>query len=168
LFLKSDILSLRKTELSDLDFVCGLESNEENAKFIIPWSKEKHGKAIGNTDILHLIVEDKWHYPVGYIIIAGLENPNLSLEFVRITIGEKGKGYGKESFRLIKNWVFTNLNANRLWLDVKVNNMRAIYLYKKQGFVVEGTLRECLKNEKGFESLHIMSILKSEFENQDH
>lgn len=169
MFLKSDILSLRKTELRDLDFVCSLESNEENAKFIIPWSKEKHEKAIENTDILHLIVEDsKWHYPVGYIIIAGLENPNLSLEFVRITIGEKGKGYGKESFRLIKNWVFKNHNANRLWLDVKVNNMRAFHLYKKQGFVVEGTLRECLKNEKGFESLHIMSILKSEFENQDH
>ncbi|MDM5233199.1 GNAT family N-acetyltransferase [Lysinibacillus pakistanensis] len=169
MFLKSDILSLRKTELRDLGFVCSLESNEENAKFIIPWSKEKHEKAIENTDILHLIVEDsQWNHPVGYIIIAGLENPNLSLELVRITIGEKGKGYGKESFRLIKNWVFTNHNANRLWLDVKVNNMRAFHLYKKQGFVVEGTLRECLKNEKGFESLHIMSILKSEFENQDH
>jgi len=166
LFLKSDILSLRKTELRDLDFVCSLESNEENAKFIIPWSKEKHEKAIENTDLLHLIVED--NHPVGYIIIAGLENPNLSLELVRITIGKKGKGYGKESFRLIKNWVFTKHNANRLWLDVKVNNMRAFHLYKKQGFVVEGTLRECLKNEKGFESLHIMSILKSEFENQDH
>lgn len=40
LFLKSDILSLRKTELRDLDFVCGLESNVENAKFIIPWPKK--------------------------------------------------------------------------------------------------------------------------------
>lgn len=117
-----------------------------------------------NTDVLH----SKWNEPVGYIIIAGLENTNLSLEFVRITIGEKGRGYGKESFRLIKDWAFTKHNANRLWLDVKVNNMRAIHLYKKQGFVVEGTLRECLKNEKGFESLHIMSILKSEFVNQDH
>jgi RimJ/RimL family protein N-acetyltransferase len=165
LILKSDILTLRNTELRDIDFVCSLESNEENAKFIIPWSKEKHEKAIENTDILHLIVEDgKGNHPVGYMIIAGLENPDLSIELVRITIRDKGKGYGKESFRLIKDWVFTKHNANRLWLDVKVNNLRAFNLYKKQGFVVEGTLRECIKNDKGFESLHIMSILKSEFE----
>ncbi len=159
MFLKSDILSLRKTELRDLGFVCSLESNEENAKFIIQWSKEKHEKAIENTDIVHLIVEDsQWNHPVGYIIIAGLENPNLNLELVRITIGEKGKGYGKESCRLIKNWVFTKHNANRLWLDVKVNNMRAFHLYKKQGFVVEGTLRECLKKMKKASNLYILCL----------
>ncbi|WP_313800320.1 GNAT family protein [Cytobacillus sp.] len=162
---QSGIISLRNTEIKDLDFICSLESDDENAKFIIPWSKEKHKKAIENIDILHLIIEDRnGNYPVGYIIIAGLENPNLSIELVRITIRDKGKGYGKESFRLIKEWAFSKQNANRLWLDVKVNNLRAFNLYQKQGFVIEGTLRECIKNGNDFESLHIMSILKSEFE----
>lgn len=169
MFLKSELLTIRNTELRDLDFVCSLESDEENAKFIIPWSKEKHEKAIENADILHLVVDDgKGNYPVGYMIIAGLDNPHLSIELVRITIKDKGKGYGKESFRLIKDWAFKEYNANRLWLDVKVDNLRAFTLYKKQGFVVEGTLRECIKNDKGFESLHIMSILKSEFEKSNH
>lgn len=168
MILKSEILTFRNTELRDIDFVCSLESNEENAKFIIPWSKEKHEKAIENTDILHLIVQGgKGNHPVGYMIIAGLENPDLSIELVRITIRDKGKGYGKESIRLIKEWVFTKHNANRLWLDVKVNNLRAFNLYKKQGFVVEGTLRECIKKDKGFESLYIMSILKNEFEKRN-
>lgn len=163
--IESELLTLRKTELSDLDFICRLESEGENSKYIIPWSKEKHEKSLENTDILHLIVEDvNGNRPVGYIIIAGLENTNLSIELVRITIGDKGNGYGKESIRLIKDWAFMKHNVNRLWLDVKVNNLRAFNLYKKQGFVVEGTLRECLKNDKDFESLHIMSILKSEFE----
>lgn len=165
MFKESELLTLRKTELSDIDFICGLESEEENAKFIIPWSKRMHEKSIENTNILHLIVQDRnTKCPVGYIIVAGLENNNLSLEFVRITIGDKGMGYGKESFRLIKDWAFTKHNAHRLWLDVKVNNLRAFNLYKKQGFVVEGTLRECLKNGEDFESLYVMSILKSEFE----
>lgn len=164
-FLGSEIITFRHTELKDLDFVCSVEADDENIRFIIPWSKEKHEKALENTDILHLIIEDtKEKHPVGYMIIAGLENPNLSIELVRITIKDKGNGYGKESFKLIKNWVFTKCNANRLWLDVKVDNLRALHLYKKQGFVIEGTLRECIKNDKGFESLHIMSILKSEFE----
>ncbi|QOY38671.2 GNAT family N-acetyltransferase [Anaerobacillus isosaccharinicus] len=165
MFIESELLTLRKTELSDIDFICGLESEEENAKFIIPWSKKMHEKSLENTDILHLIVQDRnTKCPVGYIIVAGLENNNLSLELVRITIGDKGMGYGKESFRLIKDWAFMKHNANRLWLDVKVNNLRAFNLYKKQGFVVEGILRECLKSDEDFESLYIMSILKSEFE----
>jgi diamine N-acetyltransferase len=165
MFLKPDLLSIRNTELRDLDFVCNLESDEENVKFIIPWTKEKHEKALGDADLLHLVVDDrKENYPVGYMIIAGLDNPHQSIELVRITIKEKGKGYGKETFRLLKDWAFKKYNANRLWLDVKVDNLRAFNLYKKQGFVVEGTLRECIKNDNGFESLHIMSILKSEFE----
>lgn len=165
MFKESEILTIRKTKLSDIDFICDLESEEENAKFIIPWSKKMHEKSLQNTDILHLIVQDRnTKHPVGYIILAGLENKNLSLELVRITIGDKGKGYGKESFRLLKDWAFMEHNANRLWLDVKVNNLRAFNLYKKQGFVVEGKLRECLKNDGNYESLYVMSILKSEFE----
>jgi len=97
------------------------------------------------------------------LILAGLTNPNQSIELVRITIREKGKGYAKETFRLVKDWVFTKTNANRLWLDVKTTNDRAIKLYEKQGFTKEGTLRECLLTEGTFESLHIMAILKREF-----
>ncbi|MGR5970788.1 GNAT family N-acetyltransferase [Bacillus paranthracis] len=33
---------------------------------------------------------------------------------------------------MIKDWTFNKFKANRLWLDVKVNNTRAIHLYKKQ------------------------------------
>ncbi|CAG9621508.1 Spermidine N(1)-acetyltransferase [Sutcliffiella rhizosphaerae] len=166
MILESDILILRETEPTDLEFVCSLELDEENEPFIIPWPEEIHEKAIKSTDSFHLMIIDrKSMRPVGYIIIAGLNSAHSSLELVRITINDKGMGYGKETFRLIKNWVFMKNNSNRLWLDVKVNNERAINLYKKQGFVVEGTLRECIKNYAGFESLHIMSILKSEYMN---
>ncbi|WP_316252073.1 MULTISPECIES: GNAT family protein [Bacillus cereus group] len=93
----------------------------------------------------------------------GLRNPNQSMELMRITINSKGKGYGIEALKIIKDWAFNKFKANRLWLDVKVNNERALHIYKKQGFTVEGTLRECLKSNNGYESLHIMSILKREY-----
>ncbi|WP_326924988.1 GNAT family protein [Bacillus haynesii] len=95
--------------------------------------------------------------------MAGLENPNKSLELRRITIAKKGKGYGKEAFKIIKNWAFHVFNANRLWLDVKEDNLRALRLYQKQGFVLEGTLREYIKNGDGYDSLHVMSILRGEY-----
>ncbi|MGA4466842.1 GNAT family N-acetyltransferase [Bacillus bombysepticus] len=162
MFQNSFLINLRKTVQDDVDFICDLESDSENSQFIIPWSKVKHLDSLTDDNILHLIIEDKNKNRVGYIILAGLINPNQSLELMRITIGSKGKGYGNEAFKLIKDWAFNQFKANRLWLDVKVNNTRAIHLYKKQGFTVEGTLRECLKSNNGYESLHMMSLLKRE------
>ncbi|MBU9722729.1 MULTISPECIES: GNAT family N-acetyltransferase [Bacillaceae] len=164
MFLESKLLRLRYTSENDLDFVCKLESDKDNAKYILPWSLVKHEKALDDEDILHLVMEERVsNRLIGYMIIAGLQNPNKSLEFVRITIGDKGKGYGKEGFKVIKNWAFKEFGAHRLWLDVKVNNQRAYNLYKKEGFFVEGTLRECIKGDDGYESLHVMSLLKSEY-----
>lgn len=36
MFLKSDSVTLRKTNKQDIDFVCSLEAMEENSKYIIP------------------------------------------------------------------------------------------------------------------------------------
>ncbi|EMN7730504.1 GNAT family N-acetyltransferase [Bacillus cereus] len=164
MFEGSDLINLRNTMKDDVDFIYNLESNTENSRFIIPWSKVKHLNSLNDDNILHLIIENKNNNkPVGYIILAGLRNPNQSMELMRITISSKGKGYGNEALKIIKDWTFNKFKANRLWLDVKVNNARALHIYKKQGFTVEGTLRECLKSNNGYESLHIMSILKREY-----
>lgn len=47
----------------------------------------KHLDSLTEDNILHLIIEDKNKNRVGYIILAGLINPNQSLELMRITIG---------------------------------------------------------------------------------
>lgn len=78
-------------------------------------------------------------------------------------VTEKGKGYGKEALRLVKQLAFEELGAHRLWLDVKKQNVRARHVYESEGFVVEGVLRECLKAEAGFESLVVMSMLRDEY-----
>ncbi|XEC94472.1 GNAT family N-acetyltransferase [Paenibacillus tarimensis] len=83
---------------------------------------------------------------------------------MRLVVDDKGKGIGKKALRLIKKWAFEELRAKRLWLNVKVSNSRAKYVYESEGFSLEGTLRECLKNDNKFESLYIMSILRSEYE----
>ncbi|MEB9972499.1 GNAT family N-acetyltransferase [Bacillus cereus] len=163
MFQNSFLINLRKTVQDDMDFICDLESKSENSQFVIPWSKVKHLDSLTDDNILHLIIEDRNNRKrVGYIILTGLINPNQSLELMRSTIGSKGKGYGNETFKLFKDWIFNKFKANRLWLDVKVNNTSAIYPYKKQGFTVKGTLRECLKSHNGYESLHMMSLLKRE------
>lgn len=112
---------------------------------------------------MHLIIEEGVsHRIVGYIILAGLQNPNRNIEFKRIVITDKGKGYGRKALKLIKKIAFEQLKAHRLWLDVRYKNLRAQNLYLSEGFIKEGVLRECVLYNGKYESLILMSILENE------
>lgn len=160
------MIRLRKTQEQDLDFVFKLEHKPENAAFVSLWSKEQHAQSLRDTDVLHLIIETRQQQPIGYAILAGLNQGHQNLEFRRIVIGEKGQGFGKAALENIKRLAFEELNAHRLWLDVKDFNTRARQLYVDEGFVVEGVLRECLKVGDRFESLVVMSMLQQEYRQQ--
>ncbi len=75
----------------------------------------------------------------------------------------KGAGLGRAALRAAKKIAFDDLHAHRFWLDVKSRNARARSLYDSEGFIMEGTLRDAVKQADGFESLHVMSMLRSEF-----
>jgi diamine N-acetyltransferase len=154
---------LRQTRNTDLDYVLAAEHGEDNRPFIIPWTREQHLQAMADRDCAHLIAEA--NTKVGYVILAGLLDPNRSVEFRRIVITDKGQGYGRAVITLVKELVFDTYKAHRLWLDVKEQNARARQLYQQSGFIVEGTLRECLRRGTGYDSLVIMSVLQREHEN---
>lgn len=157
-------IQLRQTNEADLDFVLSAEQSGENRSFVSVWTRDQHLAALASQDLAHLIVERiTANSRIGYIILAGLADANQSIEFRRIVVTEKGKGYGREALRLVKEMAFAELGGHRLWLDVKEHNVRALHLYESEGFVVEGVMRECIKAEAGFESLVLMSMLKTEY-----
>ena len=161
---QSDSILLRRTEVRDLDFVFTSEHSEENKMFVSQQTINEHQKMLLDGDILHLIVEEKSsRKSVGYVILAGFKNKNKSIELRRIVITEKGKGFGREAIKLCKVIAFEIEKAHRLWLDVRQHNKRAYNLYTSEGFVEEGTLRECVLNEGNFESLIVLSVLESEY-----
>lgn len=156
-------LVLRRTTEKDLDFVLTAETGEENRAFVSSNSLEQHTSALYDEDIAHLIIE-KDDRQVGYLIIAGLSNEHQSIEFRRLVVTEKGSGIGREVLRLVKRMAFEEFGAHRLWLDVKEFNKRAIGLYESEGFIVEGVMRECMKNGDVWESYLLMSMLRREYE----
>lgn len=160
--IKSNFLHLRRTIKDDLDFVITTEQQPENKKYITSWTIDKHLEALCSRDHLHLIIESN-NLKIGYIILSGLSNPNNCVELTRINISAKGKGHGKESIKLIQEFVFNHLKAHRLWLDVKEHNERAKHVYEVTGFKPEGILRECIQTEGEYESLIIMGILEKEY-----
>lgn len=157
---------LRSTEEANLDFVLRAESAPENGRFVVVWSREQHAAAILDKDIAHRIVEVE-NRLVGFLILAGLANQDASIELRRVVIVDKGRGYGRAVVRTVKDLAFGELDAHRLWLDVKVHNDRARALYRDEGFVEEGTLRECVRAPGGYESLVVMSLLRDEY-NREH
>lgn len=158
-------IGFKPTTEENLDYVMKIERAAENAAFIRQWSLEQHRSALLDDNIAHLMVlKTSDNKAIGYIILVGLNNPDKSIEFKRIVIEEKNKGFGKEALRLVKRIAFENLDAHRLWLEVMQHNHRAIQLYKSEGFTPEGVHRESLKQGNCFISLKVMSILAHEYE----
>lgn len=164
MILTPEAVVLRPTQEQDLAFVLEAEHHEENCRYIGQWTRERHWAAISGAGMAHVILERAEDAePVGYAILRGIGDSDGSIEVKRLTVTEKGRGYGRAALRLIKRLAFEELGAHRLWLDVMESNARARHVYESEGFVVEGILRERLKVGEEYESLIIMSVLESEY-----
>src|SRR5713226_2345590 len=159
-----EAVHLRPTTLDDLDFVLRAERDPDNHPFIVAWTREQHTAALHDSDLAHLTIEyGSTPNRAGFVILAGLANPNLSVELRRIVVTAKRIGIGRAAIGLVKRLAFRQHLAHRLWLDVIEHNERARRLYEAEGFIVEGVLRECLRHASGFASLIVMSMLASEY-----
>ena len=159
------LLRVRPTMVSDLDFVQSVEDDAANRPFITPWERVQHEGAIRFPDFRHFIVEAGEAWPsAGFVILQGCRNPHGSVELKRLVLLPKGLGYGRACVRLLVEMAFRDLGAHRFWLDVKERNARALALYRDEGFVEEGRLRDSVKSDDGWESLIVMSMLRAEHE----
>ena len=117
---------------------------------------------------IEIQIENEWKI-IGNIAIFDFDKIAHSAE-VGIVIGEKefwGKGYGTKALKLILKHGFGTLNLNRISLQVYGLNDRAIRVYNKVGFVLEGTMRDAVYRQGKYYDVHIMSILRKEWKITD-
>jgi diamine N-acetyltransferase len=149
--------------LSDLDYVISVERDPANLPYIAPWERMQHEGAVRFPDFRHFIVEAGDAYAsAGFVILQGCRNPHRSIELKRIVLQAKGCGLGRACVRLLARMAFRDLRAHRFWLDVKASNERAQALYRGEGFVEEGRLRDSVRTAGGYDSLVVMSMLEGE------
>jgi RimJ/RimL family protein N-acetyltransferase len=163
------LLRLRPTMLSDLNFVITVEQDPRNLPFITPWDRTQHEGAVRFPDFRHFIVEaGAGCERSGFVILQGCRNAQRSVELKRIVLQPKGQGHGRACLRLLKGMAFRDLKAHRFWLDVKALNERALALYRSEGFVEEGRLRESVRvtidGADGYDSLIVLSMLDREYQ----
>jgi RimJ/RimL family protein N-acetyltransferase len=108
--------------------------------------------------------------PIGTIGLFHVDTVNGSAG-IGISIGEKalwGKGLGTDAMLALLDFGFGQLRLERMWLEVYDFNVRARRSYEKCGFVLEGTERHAIFKRGRFHGVHLMSILRAEWESLGH
>jgi diamine N-acetyltransferase len=150
---------------ADLDYVMSIERAAAQKRFVWEWSREQHEEGLKAPGRLHLIIESvPAGQAVGFIFLNDIHSASKCVEFQRIVVEPTDQGHGRQAIRLLKRYAFEDLHAHRLWLSVKEFNARAQAVYRSEGFVEEGTLRECIKGPDSYESVLIMAILDREYD----
>ena len=108
---------------------------------------KKSGAAIGQTAFFHI----DWvgRMATFYIGIADKEY--------------RGKGLGTEIVGLMLDYAFGTLNLHRVQLHVATKNIAGIKAYKRNGFIIEGLLREAMYGNGEYHDFHLMAILKKDY-----
>ncbi len=155
-------LRLRRATLDDLNYIMKLQAAPENLKFIVPFDENYHRKNFTSADKMDVIAEEiLTGERVGYFMLRKLDTP--CAEFTHVIIDKKGRGYGREAFKLLLKWAFEIKNFHRIWIDCKDYNSVALHLYESLGFVREGLLREILLTNGVYENLFVLGMLDREY-----
>ena len=108
------------------------------------------------------IIADGAH--VGNVVLDQMDG-YLQSARLSIYLGEspaRGRGIGASAIRLAVERGFTELGLHRIWLTVHERNTRAVLLYTRLGFRLEGILRDdfLLRGERV--NALIMSLLHTD------
>ncbi len=130
------------------------------------WFERAAGRAPDEKPLaIELRAGDGWRL-IGNCAFFGIDSVARSGEF-GIMIGDKSlwnQGLGTETVGLILRHGFETLNLNRVVLHVFADNPRAVRAYEKAGFTREGTLREAVFKHGKYSDMHIMSVLRREWD----
>ena len=170
--LKTQDLILRPSVFEDLDLFYEWERTSAVTEFFSirdgQTMEEVTRKFIADSDdpaAMQLTVCLKDGTPVGRIVLCDIIE-GWKAELWRIYIADpslRGKGYGKQAMQAVMKYVFKDLQLERFYLDHYTGNPAA-GLYLSLGFQYEGILRRnCRKNGTLYD-VHLMSMLKDEYE----
>ena len=110
-----------------------MEQTPEAARFVIPYTLEKHEALFVDDSALYLAIESIGAL-VGFIIFI-LDSDGISIELRRIVVSTRDKGVGQRALQLAEDFCRTNFDRSRIWLDVFEDNQRGRYIYQKLGYV---------------------------------
>ncbi|MFJ5773478.1 GNAT family N-acetyltransferase [Streptomyces sp. NPDC093094] len=116
-------------------------------------------------DRLDLAVTDRTSGEVVGEVVLNEWDPRTRSCTFRTLIGPRGRGrgLGTEAMRLIVGHGFERLGLHRIELVAYGHNLRALHVYEKVGFTVEGVRREVALRDGAWTDEVIMAMLDREW-----
>jgi RimJ/RimL family protein N-acetyltransferase len=102
---------------------------------------------------------------IGSCQLHSIHSVHKSAE-LQIRIGEpsyRRLGYGTQALKILLYFAFYDLNLNRIFLQVFQDNITALKVYSKIGFVKEGVLRQSAYIDGKYIDVIIMGILRDDY-----
>ncbi|MEW2115141.1 GNAT family protein [Streptomyces sp. NPDC005474] len=127
-----------------------------------------YGSRSDRTDRLDLAVTDRATGELVGEVVLNEWNPATRSCSFRTLLGPRGRGrgLGTEATRLIVAYGFEQLGLHRIELQAYAHNQRALRVYEKVGFVVEGVRRQVQLREGEWADEVLMAILDHEWANR--
>lgn len=157
-------MRLRVACPEDIPLIAAMERIPEYRTFVGNWPEDEHRERMASADCRYFVAAQESGELSGFAILRGLTSPHRSIRLQRIVVAIPGCGVGNTLLRGILDYVFQQLKAHRLWLDVFETNTRAQHVYESLGFRREGVLREAIFRDGEFHTQLLMSIIDREYE----
>ncbi|EFH7128823.1 spermidine N1-acetyltransferase [Escherichia coli] len=135
-------VKLRPLEREDLRYVHQLDNNASVMRY---WFEEPYEAFVELSDLYdkherRFVVECDGE-KAGLVELVEINHVHRRAEFQIIISPEyQGKGLATRAAKLAMDYGFTVLNLYKLYLIVDKENEKAIHIYRKLGFTVEGEL----------------------------
>lgn len=140
-------VKLRPLEREDLRFVHQLDNNASVMRY---WFEEPYEAFVELSDLYDKHIHDQSErrfvvecdgVSAGLVELVEINHIHRRAEFqIIISPEHQGRGLATCAARLAMDYGFTVINLYKLYLIVDKENVKAIHIYEKLGFMVEGEL----------------------------
>ncbi len=167
--IEGKLISLRCIDESDAEFIVKIRQDKDlNALSAGQISLEKHRQwyehYLQKTDDIYWVVLDKaTGLRIGTGALFDIDFNSKKAENGRTIILQEYRHCLFELFYLRAQYAFNDLGLNKMYAKVREHEKELLRLDLKLGYKVDGLMREDFWDGKRYVSLHIISILKSEF-----
>jgi Acetyltransferases, including N-acetylases of ribosomal proteins len=163
--LENELLLLRAVEPEDLERLYAWENNpslwavgntrQPYSRFILKQYILNSDKNIYETHHLRLMMVCKLTGET----VGTVDLFDFDIHHSRVALGlfvdarYQGKGFAKSALKLIEGYVFDFLKINQLYCHISETNIASRKLFEKEGYEVNGILKNWIKTTNGFENI---------------
>lgn len=158
------MVAFRELQRDDLPFLVSVRNEcramlHDDSEFTLAqaqqWFDSKHPR---------FYIATEGGKPIGYFRTSNWEEPNRRV-YVGFDLHKdyRGKGLAQAAYRVFLRHLFVGCGMNKVSLEVLEHNERAMCLYQRLGFALEGVKRQDVWRDGRYLDNLLFSMLKSEF-----